>query len=104
MENDAPLRFDAVDGCVEEILGRVGARLVVGTPLGIGKPNQLAWKSVREVISGLGMPSTLRDVGLTRDNLDELSKRALDYQPVLLNPRPITTTSQVMEILEIEGA
>jgi maleylacetate reductase len=67
----------------------------------IGKPDQLAWKSVREVISGLGMPSTLRDVGLTRDNLDELSKRALDYQPVLLNPRPITTTSQVMEILEI---
>ncbi|HVS14266.1 MAG TPA: acetyl-CoA hydrolase/transferase C-terminal domain-containing protein [Thermoanaerobaculia bacterium] len=36
-----PLRIDRVDACVEEILRRAGRRLVVGTPLGIGKPNQL---------------------------------------------------------------
>lgn len=67
----------------------------------MGKPDVPAWQSVRELIRGLGMPCTLRDVGLTRDNLDELSKRALDYQPVLLNPRKIETEADVMEILEI---
>ncbi|HVS61875.1 MAG TPA: acetyl-CoA hydrolase/transferase C-terminal domain-containing protein [Thermoanaerobaculia bacterium] len=36
-----PLRFEQVDDCVDHILARVGGRLVVGTPLGIGKPNQL---------------------------------------------------------------
>jgi acyl-CoA hydrolase len=36
-----PLRLGQLDSCVEEILTRVGRRLVVGTPLGIGKPNQL---------------------------------------------------------------
>ena len=67
----------------------------------MGKPDVSAWQSVRELIAGLGMPCTLRDVGIKRENLDELSRRALDYQPVLLNPRKIETASDVMEILEI---
>ena len=67
----------------------------------MGKPDEPAWKSVRELIRGLGMPCTLRDVGLKRDQLDELSRRALDYQPVILNPRKIETAAVVMEILEI---
>ena len=67
----------------------------------MGKPDVPAWQSVRELIRGLCMPCTLRDVGINRDNLEELSTRALDYQPVLLNPRPIKTTAEVMEILEL---
>jgi maleylacetate reductase len=67
----------------------------------MGKPDQPAWKLVRELIAGLGMPCTLRDVGIKRENLEELSNRALDYQPVLLNPRSIKTPGDVMEILEI---
>ena len=47
------------------------------------------------------MPCTLRDVGIKRDDLDELAERALGYQPVLLNPRPIKTKEDVLEILEI---
>ena len=67
----------------------------------VGKPDTPAWQSIRELIAGLEMPCTLRDVGIKRENLEELAKRALDYQPVLLNPRPIKTASDVMEILEI---
>ncbi|HSC47631.1 MAG TPA: acetyl-CoA hydrolase/transferase C-terminal domain-containing protein, partial [Gammaproteobacteria bacterium] len=33
--------FTAPEDCVEAILARVGPRIVVGTPLGIGKPNHL---------------------------------------------------------------
>lgn len=47
------------------------------------------------------MPWWLRDVGIQRDDLEEFSKRALDYQPVLFNPRPIKTTDDIMEVLEI---
>jgi maleylacetate reductase len=65
------------------------------------KPDVPAWQSVRELIRSLGMPCTLRDVGIRREDLDELATRALDYQPVLLNPRKIETTADVMEILEI---
>ncbi|MFT5509489.1 MAG: maleylacetate reductase [Hyphomicrobiaceae bacterium] len=67
----------------------------------MGKPDVPAWQSVRELIRGLDMPCTLRDVGINRNNLEELSTRALDYQPVLLNPRPIKTTADVMEVLEL---
>lgn len=67
----------------------------------MGKPDQPAWTSIRELVSGLGQPCSLRDVGIKRADLDVLSRRALDYQPVLLNPRPIKTATDVMEILEI---
>lgn len=67
----------------------------------VGRPEVAAWESVRELIAGLGMPCTLRDVGIKRDDLNELAERALGYQPVLLNPRPIKTKADVLEILEI---
>ena len=47
----------------------------------------------------LGLPTTLRAVGVKRENLDELARRALAYQPVKVNPRPITSAADVMEIL-----
>ena len=67
----------------------------------IGKPDTPAWQSVRALIRDLGMPCTLRDVGIERDDLEMLASRALDYQPVVLNPRPIATPSDVMEILDL---
>jgi acyl-CoA hydrolase len=36
-----PLPFDDVGECVETTLRRLGNRIVIGTPLGIGKPNPL---------------------------------------------------------------
>ena len=37
----SPARFSELERCVDEILRRVGKRIVCGTPLGIGKPNAL---------------------------------------------------------------
>ncbi len=37
----APLRFDDVGECVEATLRRIGPRIVIATPLAIGKPNLL---------------------------------------------------------------
>jgi acyl-CoA hydrolase len=36
-----PTRFQDCESCVEAILDRLGKRIVLGTPLGIGKPNAL---------------------------------------------------------------
>ena len=37
-----PRIFDDVAECVENTLSRVGSRIVLALPLGIGKPNPLA--------------------------------------------------------------
>ncbi|MFE8070639.1 acetyl-CoA hydrolase/transferase C-terminal domain-containing protein [Marinobacteraceae bacterium S3BR75-40.1] len=34
-------RYDAVDDCVEATINRVGHHIILGVPLGLGKPNQL---------------------------------------------------------------
>ena len=67
----------------------------------MGTADRPASDLVRELIAGLGLPTTLRAVGVKRENLDELARRALAYQPVKVNPRPITSTADVMQILEL---
>jgi hypothetical protein len=38
---DEPNHYIDVDTCVEETLRKVGRRIALGTPLGLGKANQL---------------------------------------------------------------
>jgi maleylacetate reductase len=67
----------------------------------MGHPDRAASDLVKALVAGLDQPVTLRGVGLKRENLPELAERALAYQPVQLNPRPIRTAADVMEILEL---
>ncbi len=67
----------------------------------MGEPSRPAGELVRELVAGLDQPTTLRDVGIKRENLDEIAKRALGYKPVQINPRKITTAADVREILEL---
>jgi len=67
----------------------------------MGAPGQPASDLVKTLIAGLDQPTSLRDVGITRDRLDEIATRALAYKPVRINPRPIKTAADVREILEI---
>jgi maleylacetate reductase len=67
----------------------------------MGAPQRPAHELVKELITGLDQPTSLRAVGIKRENLDEIAKRALNYHPVQVNPRPIKTTADVMEILEL---
>lgn len=39
--NRRPINYSDVESCVEETLRRVGRRVVLGTPLGLGKANHL---------------------------------------------------------------
>jgi maleylacetate reductase len=67
----------------------------------MGAPGRPASDLVRELVASLDQPTTLRAVGIKRENLDEIARRALSYQPVQLNPRPIKTADDVKEILEL---
>jgi maleylacetate reductase len=67
----------------------------------MGAPQRPAHELIKELIAGLDQPTNLRAVGIKRENLDEIAKRALSYHPVQVNPRPIKTTGDVMEILEL---
>ena len=67
----------------------------------MGQAGRPASDLVRELVVGLDQPVTLRAVGIKRENIDEIARRALSYQPVQLNPRPIKTAEDVKEILEL---
>jgi acyl-CoA hydrolase len=40
MSRTAPERFESVEACVDHVLATVGKHIVLGLPLGLGKPNQ----------------------------------------------------------------
>jgi len=44
-----PRHFDSLDACLDDILSFTGPRVVIGTPLGIGKPNALLNRLYRRV-------------------------------------------------------
>lgn len=67
----------------------------------MGAPNRPAGELVKELVAGLDQPTSLRDVGIKRENLDEIAERALTYRPVQINPRRIATAADVREILEL---
>ena len=74
-----PLIFDDLDSCVQAIIARVGKRLVVGTPLGIGKPNHLVNALYRRVARDPSLHLTLMTaLSLERPvGKNELEKRFL---------------------------
>ena len=67
----------------------------------MGAPEESASALIKALVQDLDQPVSLRAVGIKRENLDELARRALSSQPVQLNPRPIKTVEDVKEILEL---
>jgi maleylacetate reductase len=67
----------------------------------MGAPGRPASTLVRELVAGLGQPVTLRAVGIRREQLAEVARRALAYHPVKVNPRKIQSAADVMQILEL---
>ncbi len=53
------------------------------------------------IIRRLGLPRTLKEVGIDEDQIEQLSKRTLDDFWAPTNPIPLTDPAQVKEILKM---
>ncbi len=69
--------------------------------LAMNAPERDACDVVKELVQRLDQPTSLRDVGIKREDLETIANRALGYGPVKTNPRPIKSVADVMEILEL---
>jgi maleylacetate reductase len=49
----------------------------------------------------LGLPTRLRDVGIKQEQLEDIAAKSLIDPPMKTNPKPVTTTAQVREILDL---
>ena len=67
----------------------------------MGAPDRPAADLVAELIAGLDLPCSLRNVGIEARSLDEIAGRALEYEAVRMNPRPISRPEDVREILQL---
>lgn len=67
----------------------------------MGRPGEDAAAVLHDFISGLGMPRSLTEAGLSRDNFDVIAENAMLTPWIPRNPRPISGADAVKEILEI---
>src|SRR5262245_8884010 len=67
----------------------------------MGAADRPASELVKALVAGLEQPTSLRAVGIRREQFEDLARRALSYHPVQVNPRPIKTVADVKEILEL---
>jgi alcohol dehydrogenase class IV len=66
----------------------------------LGAPERAASELIAQTIAALGMPRTLRDVGVKQSDFEAIANGALQNMFVRANPRPIKTKSDVFQILE----
>jgi alcohol dehydrogenase class IV len=66
----------------------------------LGRPNAPAADAVAELIASLKQPTTLRAVGVKREQLPKIAAAAMFNQWVRTNPQPIRSPDDVMQILE----
>jgi maleylacetate reductase len=67
----------------------------------MGRPGVPAGVVVREFIASLGLPNTLRDVGIQADKFDLIATTSMHDPWVHSNPRKITGPEQVRELLDM---
>jgi maleylacetate reductase len=66
----------------------------------LGRPNATAADAVANLIASLGMPSTLRDVGVKPEQLDEIAAGSMHDRWVHTNPRKIDGPAAVRALLD----
>jgi maleylacetate reductase len=66
----------------------------------LGHPGVKAGDAVADLIAGLGLPQTLRDVGVGRDQLDEIARESMHDRWVHTNPRKIDGPEVVRTLLD----
>lgn len=82
--------------CVEILMREHEVRRLMN-----GRENADLGDILDSIIRELGMPRSLKEVGIGRDKLDLLAENSLKDHWIRTNAVPITEKSQVMEILEM---
>ena len=67
----------------------------------MGSAAQPASVAVKQLIEGLGLPTSLQAAGVKQNQLQTIADRAFAHPVVKNNPRPITCPDHVMEILQL---
>ena len=67
----------------------------------LGDPAALAGDLVESLVRALGMPLTLRDVGVRRDQFDAVASASMENVFVRSNPRPIRSPQDIVDILNM---
>jgi maleylacetate reductase len=66
----------------------------------LGRPGVNAADAVAELIADLGLPGTLRDVGVKPEQLDRIAEESMHDRWVHTNPRKINGPSDVRALLD----
>lgn len=66
----------------------------------LGRTDGDAAAAVANLVADLGLPSRLRDAGVTQDQIPRIAKAAMGNLWLRTNPRPITQQSEVEALLE----
>ena len=67
----------------------------------MGRPGDDAGEVIGEFISQMGMPRSLAEVGVKREQFQLIAENAMHDRCIHANPRPIAGPGDVMEILEL---
>lgn len=67
----------------------------------LGNTGSSAAESVKALVSSLGLPTSLQEVGVKREQLAQIAERAAKHPVVRNNPRKIESADDVFEILEL---
>ncbi len=73
---------------------------ILAEAMGVPTPTDGAASILREFIASLGLPTRLRDVGVTEADFPALAHDAMADLIVASNPRPIGGEQEVIEVLE----
>jgi len=66
----------------------------------LGSPGGRAGDVVAELVASLGLPGTLRDVGVEREQLDRIAEESMHDRWVHTNPRKINGPPDVRALLD----
>lgn len=66
-----------------------------------GKPDVAAAALVTALITNLGLPGHLRDVGIKREDFRAIAEHTMHDDAIATNPRPVQSPEDLLEILEL---
>jgi maleylacetate reductase len=66
-----------------------------------GHANQSGGEAVEQFVRGLGLPSRLSQIGISREDIPMIAARYDGTGPIKMNPRPVTGAADLVEILSL---